>query len=1101
MDIQLSSWLERTFEEQLLLGNSWLQEKNKTKESRVKSKFDRNWEGLYHDNGSCLEIINWIHPERNSSLQVNNPLTLTDGQSQVVSHLTSDCVRDLSRPLLLHSVIAVRKYTIRYTPYGPPRAKLRFILNKIDWLGAKTESAPQPNTLKPLDSCQEIGAVLKQLHETRAREDLRCLRSATHSELDEAAMADDMDLDGGAPVSESAPHTQLPQTQLYGTQLARPTRSKAGEDAPQFMGLKRLEPVLAGNTKREELHPNYAANSDYETRMTLLSLLEKTAPKAPKQSPSKPSPASAKGLIRSAFDNKQSPAKPSTTHASPKPTVSVDRLSTRAGAQEQDAPITPLRPTPNRKRANRSDPNSPAAVSVERLSDLGHGTREDSPDNNVTAESECSWMKGLVFNREALRVPYNQQLVLQKPTSWDKTLPGEMDLPTGNIPVTILRVLDGIADEKAALEGAQDTDSEADFDPSPDSIVDNINPSPEDMPNFTQNTGPATSQVSWSASSSPEPPQKTTGAHQDLPPDSSFETERPNTNISANWQYPASRPSPQPSTTVGSSNEKEPSPPSSSPPAPATQHKPGFSFSSKTKNPVEVPAPELPPDSDEEMEMETQVPIGLGEDAQPTSHPQRSSKNLLGTKPPRVESVLQVKETPYAKGSGDAPTFAASAPQSKQDSSGNTKNTSSTSIVYGTYNEPKSSTSSDGGDGHGTMSNKANNRLSDDVPMHSLPLDLETPMEQANDGDQARATPLKTVVTPARTPASAQVPANSQSPLTNQLPSAEVTSPQQHELSSGLNKRKMDESPSNKSKRPNKRREIKIMGFGDATPSTIDPLTVRRQEREESLRRFREERNSSRSFESRPRSDHVQQDLDAMEVDSPGKHASNASLHSMSPRHRSLYEDMDVKPQSKATSVLQLPLPTFRSEILTTAGQRPVAGNEEESLTLFQTFKAAYPEYTGGVKHFQGLCLQMYKLDLEDKMVPKWQWDDFIIRNRTDYKDYAAACADEGEDPEPYYRFYKDSIRDTLFKTGIIESRGTLLSALAELGVDLPEATEPSREPTRPNKLSRASLPGVFNSSHKQPAHDRLNGNRPRHSLPTMPRMAALDSPTPQPHP
>lgn len=70
MAVRLDAWLADTLEWQLVLGNHWLQERHEQKKSGVKTEHDRAWEGLYHDNGSCLEITNDIHSERNSALQV-----------------------------------------------------------------------------------------------------------------------------------------------------------------------------------------------------------------------------------------------------------------------------------------------------------------------------------------------------------------------------------------------------------------------------------------------------------------------------------------------------------------------------------------------------------------------------------------------------------------------------------------------------------------------------------------------------------------------------------------------------------------------------------------------------------------------------------------------------------------------------------------------------------------------------------------------------------------------------------------------------------------------------------------------------------------------
>ena len=72
-----------------------------------------------------------------------------------------------------HTAVAVRKYTIRYTSYGPTRGKLRFILHQLDWLGESREQAHSTDgdAIRPLHFSEQVGAVLEQLHHTRAQED------------------------------------------------------------------------------------------------------------------------------------------------------------------------------------------------------------------------------------------------------------------------------------------------------------------------------------------------------------------------------------------------------------------------------------------------------------------------------------------------------------------------------------------------------------------------------------------------------------------------------------------------------------------------------------------------------------------------------------------------------------------------------------------------------------------------------------------------------------------------------------------------------------------------------------------------------------------
>jgi hypothetical protein len=70
MALRLAAWLEETLATQLLLGHHWLQEKGQQKAAGIKSDPERAWRELYHDNGSCLDITNDVHPDRNAYLQV-----------------------------------------------------------------------------------------------------------------------------------------------------------------------------------------------------------------------------------------------------------------------------------------------------------------------------------------------------------------------------------------------------------------------------------------------------------------------------------------------------------------------------------------------------------------------------------------------------------------------------------------------------------------------------------------------------------------------------------------------------------------------------------------------------------------------------------------------------------------------------------------------------------------------------------------------------------------------------------------------------------------------------------------------------------------------
>ncbi|KAJ4358449.1 uncharacterized protein N0V89_003032 [Didymosphaeria variabile] len=265
--------------------------------------------------------------------------------------------------------------------------------------------------------------------------------------------------------------------------------------------------------------------------------------------------------------------------------------------------------------------------------------------------------------------------------------------------------------------------------------------------------------------------------------------------------------------------------------------------------------------------------------------------------------------------------------------------------------------------------------------------------------------------------------------------------------------------------------------------------------------------------------------------------------------------DYDCSRRSQAPSSRLSDMPSKVAPLATTSKEGNTSmPSSTQSTTIFETFKATYPAYTGDTRHFLGQCKQMEKLDEQDKMVPKWQWDDFIIRNRTDYRDYANQCLDNGEDAEPYYRFYKDNIRDTLYTEGVVESRKTLAAAIHELeggpaanatvttakgtGARMPEApaaftsasstaktsvargssvkastaeTPISKAPARnqatvkaPSPLPiaqgkpRQSLPSAFNKSSgaKTGTAPKPNKERPRQSLPASSRRALPSLPS-----
>lgn len=59
MAVTLRPWLHDQIHSQLVLGHNWLEGKNNTKPAsgKLSAHVDRKYEGLYHDNGSCVDIV------------------------------------------------------------------------------------------------------------------------------------------------------------------------------------------------------------------------------------------------------------------------------------------------------------------------------------------------------------------------------------------------------------------------------------------------------------------------------------------------------------------------------------------------------------------------------------------------------------------------------------------------------------------------------------------------------------------------------------------------------------------------------------------------------------------------------------------------------------------------------------------------------------------------------------------------------------------------------------------------------------------------------------------------------------------------------------
>jgi len=973
------------------------------------------------------------------------------------------------------------------------------ILDRIDWLGDNRERVQnlERESLRPLHACHQTGVLLEQLRHIREREDRRCLASGAEETDVEAvndATADNMGSDGNMPHGNEL-QSQMMGTQLpFGTQLPLPSRPHAGNEEPQVIGVNRLEPVLGGNTQRKEIRPG-AANTEYEKRQLLLGMLGNVShPNA-----RKPGATSANGFVQSAFGKQQSDDTPTADEYLETPSDVLQQHSRRSGPEAGNEDPLPSVSNHGRKRVKRVRELSPEPTKATEDVQTEEQTIVQSliEDDNGTFPP-CSWMADLIFNSETLKVPKIQRHCLDRETSWLKPQPGVPPFQAGNMPQSILMACHRMADEKAGAETEDESDpdpSAETVDPSPESLLqkaqddepaitknDRSARTKDDEPMTTQDDSDIDSEISWDTS--PEPPSRPARAHQELPPDSSIEKPASQSeHDSASQRIPASKQSHNRSV-VEISDDDEPTGPSSSPPVPAA-----------------------PADSDDEMNMEESVPQALGEDL--TRHRKETSATgkLPKSDPLQTSVVVQVKETPHGKGKNA---------RGAQSSSGEPKQQSSTSIAHSTYDTPSLSDLAE----LGVMQSSGDKHKGVEVPS-SVPqgpnrddagdIDMLDHIPDAQDlnGETAAAQRSQHRLDQGTKSTSFSYATTKSTHLSPENRGVQ-SSPAVPHLASQSTKRKLISSPTKSKHRQSKRREIKIVGFGDEAPSAIDPVAALLKERDESLRRWREQRNSSTSFDSRPETTSrlTTEDSDAMEIDGAVKVENKEPSPSMSPRHQDLYDEPSPRPVEPAANPASQPPTAYpqlqdRSRDPRPHGAVPITmqpppasskpTNQDGAQTVFQSFKAAYPQYDGDEKHFRNQCTQMYQLEQQDKMVPKWQWDDFIIRNRTDYRQYAMDCIGQGEDPEPYHRFYKNDIRDTLYKEGIIMNTKTLERALEELSGSPAARPAESRQEvqsaTKPKPV-RKSPPGSFNQP-KKPTHDRVNNvhSRPRQSLPANPRL------------
>ncbi|KAL5465579.1 hypothetical protein PMIN06_000481 [Paraphaeosphaeria minitans] len=1144
-DYGMNIWLEQDIATQLDLAAAWL--------SRTDGTSDDEWAKLklYEDSGSSLRIpVRVAEERRDNRLRIVklDPLTLTDGAASIEASLSPECHKSL-RARQPHIPFTVRKYTLLYTPYGPPRHRVTFTLNSVD-PDHRADTSKQPfGHLRPIHLCEDVVESALKLRQIRIESDRRCFGT-----VDCEGEAQDGMSPMDSPGKEASNEERYLDTQMaYGTQVAHRTRTPS-------------------KTTGHVTEPVHQVTRNDSRRTALLGLLNsRTAVAGPSTSDStnesprvdtdanQPSPGHSRlsNIILRPAAHGDAPKVPS---AGGFPRTSTSRASNEGLAPPTDR-LQSARLPPSYPRQNIDD-KPPASVTT----------------NSALENFEPEWLKDTCQADGCGRVPGPQQKLL---SSWQKQRAGTNNrFPDANVPIQLFNAFRQfkLKATSSDSESSSDDGSSASNTNSPEeenirdrgSTAHVASNEVDDLSDEEAST-PGTP-IPWSSSPVRQAPKAPFRPGHILPPDSSLPEH--STAIQRELQETSPVQEAQRVVALQSSGEENISGPHSSPPL-------------------------VPEGDDSDMDMEMNLPRGLDEGSPARNIPPAATAV-------RKAAVVQVKETPYSKEKNPASPanviLAARAQQ--QDSSGTSNDTSSTSIVLGTYHESSSSIKSVS---HGT--DAVPSQLTALVPSwndHEVNIEpVEVSMANANDEPPQPSLDFEDQRQHAHSPAPPLNPhedldprlepeqprvEDGSSPLMS--PSLSPVSGQRSHLGVESNvishaKRKFEHSPSRRT-RPSKRKLPRYDGFlgGERTEHT----DYRNDLEEHRKAHFEQLTNKERtafpvslanySSENRPNpgaqstSSHgfheanrgTEQGLEDLQTRS----IFNANAMEREEHLASGHRDVDIDqthpqtrespPHSTGRAELQapeypsseplpqIPTPSFtlasevpkgddmeiddaeagdsdtgrRAEIddvetgdrhtgrhveiddLETARMQNTEAHENittqevggqydsrhlqarlrtfdppprtafsatkpkevrpgmpssKSATIFEVFKTRYPAYTGDMRHFLGQCKQMEKLDDQDKMVPKWQWDDFIIRNRSDYRDYANQCLDNGEDAEPYYRFYKDNLRDTLYKEGIIISRKTLAAAIGELeGGTAAKATAALRKDTVAKVFPSSSL-------------------------------------------
>ena len=87
----------------------------------------------------------------------------------------------------------------------------------------------------------------------------------------------------------------------------------------------------------------------------------------------------------------------------------------------------------------------------------------------------------------------------------------------------------------------------------------------------------------------------------------------------------------------------------------------------------------------------------------------------------------------------------------------------------------------------------------------------------------------------------------------------------------------------------------------------------------------------------------------------------------------------------------------------------------ERKRAMFQDFKKAYPDYTGDLSHFTSMCSRLREVQ-PDRAV----WDDFVIRQLTEYATYVSSRIMKGREVLKYPDYYGKTVNSPKYTKGVL---------------------------------------------------------------------------------